>query len=70
MTSPGHPYGDDLERDLEPLLADDHSVWTYSDGYYRSPDHEGVACKDAAAVAFHAGGPDGCVRQYHGKDPQ
>lgn len=69
MTS-GHPYADDFAAELEPLLAEDHSVWVFRDGYYRSDDHPDTPCRDAASVAFHVGGPDGCVRQFHGKDPR
>lgn len=69
MTS-GHPYGDDLEAELEPLLAEDHSIWIFRDGYYRSDEHPDVACRDAAAVADHVNGPNRIVRQYHGKEQQ
>ena len=70
---PGHSLGDELERELEPLLAEDHSVWIYSatDGGYTCPqDHPGVICRTAAAVADHVNGPNRIVRQFHGKDPR
>jgi hypothetical protein len=67
---PGHSFGDELEQELAPLLAEDHSVWTYSDGAYRSPDHPDVACRDAASVAAHVNGPARIVRQWLGKEHQ
>lgn len=64
---PGHAIGDEW-AELEPLLAEDHSIWIFRDGYYRSDEHPDVACKDAASVAFHVSGADGTTKQYHGTE--
>ena len=70
---PGAPAGDALEQELEPLLAEDHSVWTYDaevGGYTCPTHHEGVVCRTASAVAAHVNGPNKTVRQFHGKEPR
>lgn len=70
---PGHSFGDELEQELAPLLAEDHSVWTYDadvGGYTCPPDHPDVVCRDAASVAAHVNGPARIVRQWHGKERQ
>jgi hypothetical protein len=66
---PGHSLGDEFEQELEPLLAEDNSVWAYSaeSGGYTSPEqHPDVICRSAAAVADHVNGPTRTVRQWHG----
>jgi hypothetical protein len=66
----GRSFGDDLERELEPLLAEDHSIWIFTDGYYRSDEHPDTPCRDAATVAAHVNGPQRIVRQYHPEQEQ
>ena len=69
---PGHSLGDEMEQELEPLLAEDNSVWLYdgSAGGYTCPTHhEGVICRTAAAVADHVNGPNRTVKQWHGERP-
>lgn len=71
--APGAPRADDLAQELEPLLAEDHSVWTYDAdvGGYTSPEaHPDVIARTAAAVADHVNGPERIVRQWHGKEPK